>query len=47
MKKTSGILYLLCHGTKREYAERLLYQGILHFSYPSKWIDDGKKGNVG
>lgn len=47
MKKTSGILYLLCHGTKREYAERLLYQGILHFSSPKRWIDEAKKGNEG
>ena len=30
-----------------KYAERLLYQGSLFFSYPIKWIKEGQKGNDG
>ena len=25
----------------------LFYEGVIHFGYPSEWIEEGKKGNVG
>ena len=25
----------------------LFYEGVLHFGYPSKWIEEGRNGNVG
>lgn len=40
-------IYLLCRCIERKYAEMLFDDGILHFSYPKKWIDEAKKGNVG
>lgn len=40
-------IYLLCRCIERKYAEVLFDDGILHFSYPKKWIDEAKKGNVG
>ena len=46
MKKTPEI-YLLCRCIERKYAEMLFDDGILHFSYPKRWIDEAKKGNVG
>lgn len=40
-------IYLLCRCIERKYAEMLFDDGILHFSYPKKWIDEAKRGNVG
>ena len=40
-------IYLLSKCVERRFAEMLFYEGILHFGYPSKWIEEGKKGNVG
>lgn len=40
-------IYLLSRCVELKYAERLLYQGSLFFSYPIKWIKEGQKGNDG
>lgn len=40
-------IYLLCRCIERQYAEMLFDDGILHFNYPKRWIDEAKKGNVG
>lgn len=45
--KTAPEIYLLCRCIERKYAEKLFDDGILHFSYPKKWIDEARKGNVG
>ncbi|MBP5505210.1 MAG: hypothetical protein J6X89_03815 [Bacteroidales bacterium] len=38
---------LLSKCVERRYAEMLFYEGVLHFGYPSKWIEEGRNGNVG
>lgn len=38
---------LLSKCVERRYAEMMFYEGVLHFGYPSRWIEEGKKGNVG
>lgn len=40
-------IYLLSKCVERRFAEMLFYDGILHFGYPSKWIEEGRNGNVG
>ena len=40
-------LYLLSKCVERRYAEKLFYDGILHFGYPYVWIEKAKEGNVG
>lgn len=40
-------IILLSKCVEREFAETLFYDGVLHFDYPSKWIEKGEKGNVG
>ena len=40
-------IHLLSKCVERRYAEMLFYEGVLHFGYPSRWIEEGKKGNVG
>ena len=40
-------IYLLCRCIERQYAEMLFDDGILHFNYPKRWIDEAKKENVG
>ncbi len=37
-------LYLLSKCVERLYAEKLFYDGILHFGYPYIWIEKGKNG---
>ena len=40
-------IHLLSKCVERRYAEMLFYEGVLHFGYPSKWIEEGKNGNIG
>ena len=40
-------IHLLSKCVEGRYAEMLFYEGVLHFGHPSKWIEEGKKGNVG
>ena len=40
-------IHLLSKCVEGRYAEMLFYEGVLHFGYPSRWIEEGKKGNVG
>lgn len=40
-------IILLSKCVEHEFAETLFYDGVLHFDYPSKWIEKGEKGNVG
>jgi len=47
MKTIEPHIYLLSRCVEREFAELMFYNGILHFSYPNKWIEEAKKGNVG
>ena len=40
-------IYLLSKCVERRFAEMLFYEGIIHFGYPSRWIEEGMTGNVG
>lgn len=40
-------LYLLSKCVERRYAEKLFYDGILHFGYPSVWIEKAKPAKIG
>ena len=40
-------ILLLSKCVERRFAEKLFYEGILHFGYPSEWIKKAEEGNVG
>lgn len=40
-------LFLLSKCVERRYAEKLFYDGILHFRYPSEWIEMAKTAKLG
>ena len=40
-------LVLLSKCVERRFAEKLFYEGVLHFSIPSEWIKKAKEGSIG
>ena len=40
-------IHLLSKCVERRFAEKLFYEGVLHFGYPSEWIKKAEEGNVG
>lgn len=40
-------IYLLSKCVERRFAEKLFYDGVLHFGYPREWIEKAKTAKLG